>query len=277
MDVRVREASLRRRLTKVSRKTAGPVNKATPIKTYAHALPYVLSWSVLALLTIVGMTRLPTALYTPIDGDWAKWNVEAIFHFGKVFDLSPHSMLAGMGSTYFPNLPWLNPGALALALPIEDSAKDIVSYAIYAAELAASIVLLARVIGFSWLIATVAAQIYLYVLFPPFSEAFQTYNWFSLAPYCRTCDGGIECRAGIHPDVRSCPRLAIQPYARGRLLRAVHFWISVGAIHLHFCHACLCCDWCRAGGDEAPFRHRMGLEDGAAWLVPHLRFYIGPY
>ena len=159
------------------------MNKATPFKTYAHALPYVLSWSVLALLTIVGMTRLPTALYTPIDGDWAKWNVEAIFHFGKVFDLSPHSMLAGMGSMYFPNLPWLNPGALALALPIEDRAKDIVSYAIYAAELATSIVLLARVIGFSWLIATVAAQIYLYVLFPPFSEAFQTYNWFSLAPY----------------------------------------------------------------------------------------------
>jgi hypothetical protein len=92
------------------------VNKATPFKTYANALPYVLSWSVLALLMIVGMTRLPTALYTSIDGDWAKWNVEAIFHFGKVFDLSPHSMLAGMGSMYFPNLPWLNPGALALAL-----------------------------------------------------------------------------------------------------------------------------------------------------------------
>jgi hypothetical protein len=159
------------------------VIKAVPIKTYANALPYVLSWSVLAVLMIVGMTHRPTALYTSIDGDWAKWNVEAIFHFGKLFDLSPYSMLAGMGSMYFPNLPWLNPGALALALPIEDSAKNIVSYATYAAELAASIVLLARVIGFSWLIATVAAQIYLYVLFPPFSEAFQTYNWFSLAPY----------------------------------------------------------------------------------------------
>jgi hypothetical protein len=153
------------------------------MKTYARALPYLLSWSVLALLMIVGMSRLPSALYTSIDGDWAKWNAEAIFQFAKVFDLSPHSMLAGMGSMYFPNLPWLNPGALALALPIEDRAKDVVSYAIYAAELAISIVLLARVIGFSWLIATFAAQIYLYVLFPPFSEAFQTYNWFSLAPY----------------------------------------------------------------------------------------------
>jgi hypothetical protein len=153
------------------------------MKTYARALPYLLSWGVLALLMVVGMNRLPLAIYTPIDGEWAKWNAEATFRFANVFDLSPYSMLAGMGSMYFPNLPWLNPGALALALPIEDSAKNIVSYAIYAAELAVSIVLLARVIGFSWLTATVGAQLYLYLLFPPFSEVFQTYNWFSLAPY----------------------------------------------------------------------------------------------
>jgi hypothetical protein len=153
--------------------------------TSARVLPYLLSWGVLAGLMVAGMHRLPLAIYTPIDGEWAKWNAEAMFRFANVFDLSPHSMLAGMGSMYFPNLPWLNPGALALALPIEDSAKKIVTYAVYAAELAASIVLLARVIGFSWLTATVGAQLYLYVLFPPFSEVFQTYtgSWFSLAPY----------------------------------------------------------------------------------------------
>jgi len=123
----------------------------------------------------VGMNRVPFALYIPGDGEWAKWNVEAILKFGKVFDLSPYSMLAGMGSMYFPNLPWLNPGALALALPIEDSAKSIVSYAIYATELAVSIVLLARIIGFCWLTATVGAQLYLYLLFPPFSEVFLTW------------------------------------------------------------------------------------------------------
>jgi hypothetical protein len=155
------------------------------MKICARALPYLLSWVVLALLMLVGMSHLPSALYTPIDGEWAKWNAEAILRFGKLFDLSPYNMLAGMGSMYLPNLPWLNPGALALALPIEDNAKNIVSYAIYAVELAASIVLLTRVIGFSWLIATVGAQLYLYLLFPPFSEAFLTYtgNTFSLAPY----------------------------------------------------------------------------------------------
>ena len=148
-----------------------------------RALPYLLSWGILAVLMLIGMNRVPLALYTPIDGEWAKWNIEAILHFGKIFDLSPYSMLAGMGSMYSPNLPWLNPGALALALPLDDTARSIASYAIYAAELAVSIVLLARVIGFSWLMATAAAQLYLYLLFPPFSEVFRIYGWFSLAPY----------------------------------------------------------------------------------------------
>jgi hypothetical protein len=156
---------------------------AALMKTTARALPYLLSWGALAVLMIVGLERIPLALYTPIDGEWAKWNVEAILHFGKIFDLSPYSMLAGMGSMYFPNLPWLNPGALALALPLGDQAKNIASYAIYAAELAVSIVVLARVIGFSWLMATAAAQLYLYLLFPPFSEVFRIYAWYSLAPY----------------------------------------------------------------------------------------------
>ncbi len=148
-----------------------------------RALPYLLSWGALAVLMIAGMSRVPLALYTPIDGEWAKWNVEAILQFGKILDLSPYSMLAGMGSMYFPNLPWLNPGALALALPLADPAKNIVSYVVYAIELAASIVLLARAIGFSWLTSTVAAQSYLYLLFPPFSEVFRIYDWYSIAPY----------------------------------------------------------------------------------------------
>ena len=158
-------------------------DRGRPATALGSVLPYLLSWGVFAGLMIVGMNRMPLALYTPMDGDWAKWNVEAILHFGKIFDLSPHSMLAGMGSMYFPNLPWLNPGALALALPLDDNLKSIVSYAVYAAELAASIVLLARTLGFSWLTATAAAQVHLYLLFPPFSEVFRIYDWYSLAPY----------------------------------------------------------------------------------------------
>src|SRR5262245_45276652 len=129
------------------------------------------------------MNRLPFSLYGPIDGDWAKWNVEAILHFSKIFDLSPYNMLAGMGSMYLPNLPWLNPGALALALPLSGNAQNIASYAVYAAELAASIVLLARVIGFSWLMPPAAAQLYLYLMFPPFREDLQIYPQYTGIPY----------------------------------------------------------------------------------------------
>ena len=164
-------------------RTPLPKTNAALTETAFRALPYLLSWGALAAATIVGMHRMPLALYTPIDGEWAKWNVEAILHFGKVFDLSPYSMLAGMGSMYFPNLPWLNPGALALGLPFSDPTNNIISYAVYAAELAVSILVLARVIGFSWLMATAAAQLYLYLLFPPFSEVFRIYAWYSLAPY----------------------------------------------------------------------------------------------
>jgi hypothetical protein len=153
------------------------------MSAFARALPYLLSWALLAGLMIVGMKRQPLALYTPVDGEWAKWNVEAILNFGTPFDLSPYSMLAGMGSMYFPNLPWLNPGALALGLPLDEQTKNIVSYAVYAAELALSIILLARGIGFSWLMATAAAQLYLYLLFPPFAAVFRIYDWYSLAPY----------------------------------------------------------------------------------------------
>ena len=147
-------------------RTPLPKTNAALTEATFRALPYLLSWGVLAAAMIVGMHRMPLALYTPIDGEWAKWNVEAILHFGKVFDLSPYSMLAGMGSMYFPNLPWLNPGALALGLPFSDPTNNIISYAVYAAELAVSILVLARVIGFSWLMATAAAQLYLYLLFP---------------------------------------------------------------------------------------------------------------
>src|SRR5262249_59243039 len=73
--------------------------------------------------------------------------------------------------------------ALALGLPLDEQTKSTVSYAVYACELAVSIVLLARSIGFSWLMATAGAQLYLYLLFPPFGSVFQIYNWYGLAPY----------------------------------------------------------------------------------------------
>ena len=194
-----------------------PSPKTKPMETAVRVVPYLLSWSILAALMILGMERVPSAIYRPIDGDWAKWNVEAILHFGNVFDLSPYSMLAGMGSMYFPNLPWLNPGALALALPLGDATKNIVSYAIYAAELAGSILVLGRVIGFSWLMSTAAAQFYLYLLFPPFAEVFRIYDWYSLAPYYAHLQAVLNGAAAV---LHICGRLRDW---RGNALLAMGF------------------------------------------------------
>jgi hypothetical protein len=242
--------------------------------TSARILPYLLSWGILAVLMIVGMNRLPFALYTPIDGEWAKWNVEAILKFGKPFDLSPYSMLAGMGSMYFPNLPWLNPGALALGLPLSDHAKNIASYAVYAAELAVSIILLARSIGFSWLMATAAAQLYLYLLFPPFATVFQVYNWYALAPYYAHLAAALNAATAVF---LACGRTG--DWRRNILLsvaflRLVRFRAAVGALHLCFCHPCLCRDLrCGHPGKMATAR-RMGLEERGAALVSDLLFWI---
>src|SRR5262249_44048228 len=157
--------------------TNAPVMKPRP-----RCLPYLVSWGVLAGLIVLGMTRSPAWLYAHIDGDWAKWNAEAILHFGKVFDLSPFSILAGMGSMYAPNLPWLNPGTLVLVLPFSQSTTSLLSYAVYAAEFAITSMLLARTLGFAWLTATAAAQLHIYLLFPPFASALYVYGWYSLVP-----------------------------------------------------------------------------------------------
>jgi hypothetical protein len=158
-------------------------DKTRALPGHARWLPYLISWGVLAVVMIIGMKNVPTALYTPIDGDWAKWNAEAILHFGKLFDLSTYSMLTGMGSMQPPNLPWLNPGALAVALPFSRTTTSIVSYAVYGAELAISSLLLARALGFSWLTANAAAQLHLFLMFPPFSQALYIYDWYALVPY----------------------------------------------------------------------------------------------
>src|SRR5260370_16700289 len=180
-----------------SSKPALPKTALPLMATFTRILPYLLSWGVRAILRVGGLHRLGFALYTPIGGEWAKWNVEAILKFGKVFDLSPYSMLAGMGSMYFPNLPWLNPGALALGLPLDEQTKSIVSYAVYACELAVTIVLLARSIGFSWLMATAGAQLYLYLLFPPFGSVFPIYTWYGLAPYFAHLSAALNAAAAV--------------------------------------------------------------------------------
>jgi hypothetical protein len=144
---------------------------------------YFSSWIALVFLMIVGAIRAPGTLYTELDGEWARWNARAILHFGRFLDFGPHNILAGMGSTYFANLPWLNPGALALLLPFSYTVTNVISYIVYGVELAVSIYAIARAFGFSRLVATISAQMHLLLFFPPFSVAFQIFPFYSNIPY----------------------------------------------------------------------------------------------
>ena len=56
-------------------------------------------------------------------------------------DFGPYSPFAGTGSLFLPNLPWLNPGALALGIPAPIEYKHLFSYFVYLAELTLSMYL----------------------------------------------------------------------------------------------------------------------------------------
>jgi hypothetical protein len=87
-------------------RSPSPRTDAALVETTVRAPPYLVSWAALAILMIIGMDRMPLVLYTPIDGQWAKWNVEAILQFGKVLDLSAHSMLAGSRAAMITASNW---------------------------------------------------------------------------------------------------------------------------------------------------------------------------
>ena len=121
-------------------------------------------------------------MYGNDDGIWAAWNLRGIFEWSRPFDLAPFNPLSGMGSTFLPNTPWLNPAALALALPLPREVCYLISYFVYFVELSLSLVLLFRVIGLAPLEAIFCAQLYLLILFPPTNGSFVTLQWYSLAP-----------------------------------------------------------------------------------------------
>ena len=121
-------------------------------------------------------------MYGNDDGIWAAWNLRGIFEWSRPFDLAPFNPLSGMGSTFLPNTPWLNPAALALALPLPREVSYLISYFVYFVELSLSLILLFRVVGLAPLEAIICAQLYLLILFPPTNGGFVTLQWYSLAP-----------------------------------------------------------------------------------------------
>ena len=137
------------------------------------------------IVAAIGLWRLPGdfwGMYGNDDGLWAAWNVRGILEWSRPFDLAPFNPLSGMGSTFLPNTPWLNPAALALGLPVPREVGYLISYFVYFVELSLSLVLLFRVIGLAPLEAVFCAQLYVLLVFPPSNGTFVTLLWYSLAP-----------------------------------------------------------------------------------------------
>lgn len=133
----------------------------------------ILSWLWLVPDTLIGM-------YGNHDGRWASWNARGILEWGRFLDFSPFSPLVGTGSLFLPNQPWLNPGALALALPVSLPSRHLLSMLIYFAELSASLYLLYRALTFSRTQSFVATLLYFCIFAVPAWA--QARPWFSLAP-----------------------------------------------------------------------------------------------
>jgi len=150
-------------------------------RVLVYAVPAVLLYAVVAW----ALWHTPNShhgMYANQDGDWAAWNAEGILQWGRFLDLSPFNPLSGFGSMFLPNLPWLNPAALALALPAGSDVRYLASYTIYYFELFASTALLYRGFGLSAARSSLIAQLYIVLLFPPFHVLTDALSWYAMAP-----------------------------------------------------------------------------------------------
>jgi hypothetical protein len=112
---------------------AGPISSVWPAIVIYFLPALAIFYVVLSCLWLVPDTLF--GMYGNHDGQWASWNVRGILEWGRFLDFSPFSPLVGTGSLFLPNLPWLNPGALALAIPAPLAVWHLLSMLVYLAEL----------------------------------------------------------------------------------------------------------------------------------------------
>lgn len=113
-------------------------------------------------------------VYSLFDGNWGVVTHQALVRWSDPFDLSAFNPLAGMGSIFPLNTPWLSPHGLVLSLPFSRPVTHFLSMAINVAYLVGSVWLLARMLGRSWGESLVAAQLTVAIVLPPFSGYFVT-------------------------------------------------------------------------------------------------------
>jgi hypothetical protein len=164
---------------------------ATPSASHPAAellrivLTYVLPSLAVLYVVLAGLWLVPDILagmYGNHDGQWASWGTRAIWQWSGFLDFSPFSPLSGTGSPFVPNQPWLDPGALALALPAPLPLRHLLSMLIYFVELSASLYLLYRHLQFSRAQSYLATMLYICIFFIPLSGYFNALPWYAIAP-----------------------------------------------------------------------------------------------
>src|SRR4051812_14750837 len=111
-----------------------PVNA----KLLRTCVTYVLPGLAVFYVVLAGLWLVPdgyAGMYGNFDGHWTSWNARGILEWSSFLDFSPFSPYVGTGSLFAPFLPWLNPGALALGLPVPLPLRHLVSMLVYFTEL----------------------------------------------------------------------------------------------------------------------------------------------
>jgi hypothetical protein len=115
-------------------------------------LTYILLALAVLYVILSGLWLVPDSfagMYGNYDGHWASWHARGILEWGRLLDFSPFSPFIGTGSLFPPNLPWLNPGALALAIPAPLPVRHFASMLVYLTELSVTLYLLYRHLDFA--------------------------------------------------------------------------------------------------------------------------------
>ena len=122
-------------------------------------------------------------MYGSVDGKWMSWSHRSIMEWSSFLNFAPYSPFSGMGSLFVPNLPWLNPGALALAIPAPIEYKHLFSYLIYISELTLSLYFLFVELKIERAYAASAILLYFAFFSLPFNSISGVAWFYSLGPF----------------------------------------------------------------------------------------------
>ncbi len=141
-----------------------------------------MTWVLFYLAFLVGWLLHPAHMYYELDGRYAEWTILSRAQWTSFWDFTAIDPMQGMVTLRMPENPWVHLGSLPLLSGADTLVRHIASYTIYWVEFALSTYLLARLVGFSSLVAQIGTQLWLLLAFPPFNIVFGFIGWVMFIP-----------------------------------------------------------------------------------------------